>query len=103
MTFGWRIPNLKRNFLILTGEPSEKKTGFLSSDLGATLNEVFAMADDFNQRIETARKNNTLSTLQALPVERLRAPLLKAKAGLSTWMKTEGKDEANNHTSFMGL
>jgi hypothetical protein len=61
------------------------------------------MANDLNQRIETARKNNTLSTLQDLPVEKLRAPMLKAKEGLSVWIRTEGKDEANNRTGFLGM
>jgi hypothetical protein len=57
-------PQSKKKFQDSYWNAFAKKTGFLSSDLVATLNEAFSLANDLNQRIDVARKNNMMSTLQ---------------------------------------
>jgi hypothetical protein len=96
-------PQSKKKFPNAAWRAFGKKVGFLSSDLGTTLNEAFSMVEEFNQRIDAARKSKTMSTLQDLPVEKLKAPMLKAKEGIVAWMKTGYKDELNNRRGCMGF
>ena len=96
-------PQSKKKFQNAAWRAFNKKIGFLSSDLVATLTEAFTMVEDFNQRIDTARKNKMLSTLQDLPVEKLKAPMLKAKEGMTAWLKTGYTDQMKNRRGCMGF
>jgi hypothetical protein len=78
-----------------------KKTGFLNSDLQSTLTEAFGLVEDFNHKINTARKNKMMSTLQDLPVETLKVPMLKAKEGLAAWVKSSYQEEQKNRRGCM--
>lgn len=80
-----------------------KKIDFLGPELVAVLNEAFGMVDEFNQRIDTARKAKMLSTLQDLPVEKLKAPMHKAKEGLASWIKTGYQNEIKNRRGCLGF
>jgi hypothetical protein len=96
-------PQSKKKFQTASWRAFGKKLGFLNSDLGTTITEAFTLAEDFNQRIDTARKNKMMSTLQDMPVESLKAPMLKAKEGLVAWIKTGSQDELKNRRGCMGF
>jgi len=74
----------------------QDKVTFLDTELLAVLREAFTLAEDFNARIDSARKNHILSTLQDMPVERLRGPLMRSKEGLTAWLR------ANMETEMQG-
>jgi hypothetical protein len=67
---------------------------FLDSSLNSSINESFAIAEDLNTRIDTAKKNNAMATLQDMPIEKLRDPLTKSRDGLTTWLRTNFQNEA---------
>jgi hypothetical protein len=87
----------KKKFSTRSWNTYREKMGFLDSSLTAYLNESFTMMEDFNARIEMARKSQTMSTLQDMPLERLREPLTKSKEGLITWLKTTYETEQQNN------
>lgn len=74
----------------------KNKVGFLESDVNASIDEAFALAGDFNTRIDLARKNRVLATLQDMQLEKLREPLNKSKAGLSDWLRANYQKEMQN-------
>ncbi len=96
-------PESKKKFQNASWKAFGGKIGFLDPDLVTILTEVFNKVEDFNQRIDTARKNKMLSTLQGLPVESLKAPMLKAKEGLMAWLKTAYQDQSKNRRGCMGV
>jgi hypothetical protein len=86
----------KKKFQTASWNRSKEKVGFLGTELVSKLNESFALAEDFNSRIDSARKNNIMSTLQDMPLDRLREPLTKSKEGLVAWLQTNYQSEAMN-------
>jgi hypothetical protein len=78
---------LKNKFQTGSWKAYKDRMGFLGTELTAKLNETFTLADDFNMRIEAAKKSNNMSTLQDMQVERLREPLTKSKEGIVAWLK----------------
>jgi hypothetical protein len=96
-------PQSKKKFQDASWRAFSKRTAFLGPELVATLTEAFTLVADFNQRIDTARKNKMMATLQDMPVESLKAPMLKAKAGLQAWMKSGYQDELKNRRGCMGF
>jgi hypothetical protein len=96
-------PQSKMKFQNASWRAFNKKIDFLGPELVAVLNEAFGMVDDFNQRIDTARKNKMMSTLQDMPVANLKAPMHKAKEGLAAWIKTGYRDEIKNRRGCLGF
>jgi len=86
----------KRKFKTSSWKYYKEKVGFLDTNLLSTINEAFTLAEDFNARIDSARKNNLMSTLQDMQVERLRGPLTKSKEGLMAWLKANMQTEMQN-------
>ncbi|HSW56981.1 MAG TPA: hypothetical protein VLH15_01105 [Dehalococcoidales bacterium] len=96
-------PKSTKKFANASWKAFGKKTGFLNPELAARLAEVFAKVEELNQRIETARKTKMLSTLEGMPLESLKAPLLKAREGLMAWIKTAGQDELKGRRGCLGF
>lgn len=69
------------------------KMDFLDPTIQAAVNESFSLATDFNQQIDTARKNKAPAYLAGLPVEKLREPLTKAKQGMVEWIQANIRTE----------
>jgi len=72
------------------------KLGFLDPGLLSTLSEGFTIAEDLNARIDAARKSNALSTLQDLPLDKLKESMTKGKQGLIAWIKSSSDVEQQN-------
>lgn len=72
------------------------KVGFLDASLISTMNQAFSMAEDFNGRIDFARKNRAIATLQDMQVDRLREPLTRSKEGLVAWLRANMQNELQN-------
>jgi hypothetical protein len=72
------------------------KLNFLDPSLMSSISESFTLAEDFNSRIDSARKNRVMATLQDMPLEKLRGPLTKSKEGLTNWFKTSYQTEAQS-------
>jgi hypothetical protein len=81
------------------------KVDFLDSSLISSLNQAFTLAEDYNSRIDYARKNKVLSTLQDLQVEKIREPLTKSKDGLVAWLKDNMQTElqSKKRRGFLGF
>ena len=63
------------------------KVDFLPKELLTTISTTFDMADEFNERIEAAKKFGSGSYLEGIDVSRLKAPLAKSKQGLQAWLE----------------
>jgi hypothetical protein len=74
----------------------QTQLSFLDSAVVSALNEIYSTAEEFNARIDSARKNNVMATLQDMQVEKLREPLNKAKEGLGSWLRTNYQTEMQN-------
>ena len=74
----------------------KNKVTFLSLEVVATLTETFNMAEDFNSRIDNARKNKSMATLQDMPLEKFRDLLNKCRDGMVAWLKYEYQNDQQN-------
>jgi hypothetical protein len=73
------------------------KLGFLGTELSSNLNKSFLMAEDFNMRIDSAKRSNAMSVLQDMPVQNLKENLMRNKEELVSWIKTNYQlDQINN-------
>jgi len=66
---------------------NSEKVGFLAQSLRDTLSQAFTLAEDFNQRIDRAKKERASVYLTGIDVHRLEAPLTESKKGLEEWIR----------------
>lgn len=71
---------------------NKTKLDFLDERLHTTLANAFGMAEEFNQRIDEAKKYKSSSYLASIQVDKLREPLAKSKQELEEWFQ-ENKDK----------
>jgi hypothetical protein len=76
---------------------------FLEPSLTSSINESFALVEEFNSRIDSARKNRAMATLQDMPLEKLKEPLNKSKEGLITWLKANYQTQTNQRRGCSGF
>jgi len=84
---------------------SQGRMGFLESELSSKINEAFMLADDLNQRIQTARKSKPFATLQDLPLDKLEGLFNKSREGLYDWAKVSdsARTQQENRPGCSGL
>lgn len=81
--FHWNI----KKFKVDSWNRDKSKLDFLDQPLQAALSDAFNLIEDFNQRIDAAKKNRTSSYLAGIDIEKLRTPLDKSWQGLQEWLK----------------
>jgi hypothetical protein len=89
--------NSKKKFQTGSWKLYRNKLTFLDPTLFSSISESFTLAEDFNSRIDSARKNKIMATLQDMPLEKMRGPLNKSKEGLTTWLRTSYQSEAQTN------
>jgi len=67
---------------------NSEKMGFLETSLQSDLDEVFGLAESFNQEIDAAKKQKSNIYLSGIDVHKIERPLTKSKEGLQQWIKT---------------
>jgi hypothetical protein len=83
----------KKKFTDRNWKIYQNQLEFLDPPILTALKDAFATAADLNSRIDSARKNKAMSTLQDMPLEKLRDPLNKGKEGLTTWLRSNYQTE----------
>ncbi len=63
------------------------KITFLPEDLWISLDKIFDLIDDYNQRIDIAKKSRSDSYMAGIDVDRLKAPLDGAAERLREWVQ----------------
>ena len=66
---------------------SHDKIDFLPMELRNALSKIFEMTEDFNERIDAARKYGSDSYLAGIDVDKLKGPLAKSKQELQEWLR----------------
>lgn len=87
----------KKNFRVTNWHFYKDRVEFLQPDMVTTINEAFTIAEEFKNKIDLARKNNTLESLD-IQLERLKEPLTQAKKGLVTWLRDNVNAEMQTNT-----
>jgi hypothetical protein len=82
---------------------NSEKVGFLAQSLRDTLSQAFTLAEDFNQRINRARKERASVYLTGIDVHKLEAPLTKSKQGLEEWIRANMPLETTGRRGCMGM
>ena len=80
----------------------QDKLDFLGDRLQTTLAKAFGMAEEFNQKIDTARKHTSTSYLASIEVDKLKESLIKSQQELGEWF-TENKDRKELFPKKRGL
>lgn len=78
---------------------------FLDKTLVSSLNETFAMVEDFNSRIDAAKKSRNLAALQDLPLANLKELLSTSQRGLNDWLRANMQSELQRtkKRNFLGF
>ncbi len=71
---------------------NKTRLDFLGERLQATLANAFGMAEEFNQRIDEAKKYKSSSYLASIEVDKLKDATAKSKQELEEWFQ-ENKDK----------
>jgi len=87
----------KKLFDVNNWEINKDKLEFLSPEMVITLREAFTLAEEYNARIDTAKKSKVLSSLVDMPVENLKEPLAKSREGLVAWLKASYEEDKKNN------
>ena len=75
-----------KKFEMTSWEIYKTSIDFLEESLQDTLANAFGMVEDFNQQIQIAKKEKSLSYMN-IDVAKLRGPLAKSKKGLEDWLE----------------
>jgi hypothetical protein len=89
-------PASKKKFSDGNWRRYQDKLEFLDAAVVSALKEAFTLVEELNSKIDVAKKNNTLSALQDLPLENLKGLLTTSKKGLADWLKANMQSELQN-------
>ncbi len=89
-------PVSKKKFSDGNWRRNQDRVEFLDAAVVTALKDAFTMVEEFNSKIDVAKKNNTLSTLRDLPLEDLKGLLTTSKKGLAEWLKANMQSELQN-------
>ena len=64
---------------------NKTKVDFLPQELLATLSNVFDMAEEYNERVDAAKKYRSDSYMAGIDVSKLKEPLAKSQQELQEW------------------
>lgn len=81
--FHWRTKNFKAG----SWQRNKARIDFLPQELLATLSNAFGIAEDFNERIDAAKKYKSDSYMASIQVDKLKLPLTKSKQALEEWLQ----------------
>jgi len=77
-----------KKFRTSSWERNKTKLDFLERSLQSSLSSAFTMAEEFNQQIETAKRQKSTIYMASIDVDRLREPLTKSEKGLEEWLES---------------
>ena len=80
----------------------KEKLEFLGEATVNALNESNTIMTEFNEAIESARKNRNTTLLQGINFEKLREPLSRGKAGLAQWLRVNIQKELPGRGGLFG-
>ncbi len=87
----------KRKFQTRGWRSYKDKVVFLDPPIASALDGAFTLAEDFNIRIDSARRYKAMATLQDMPVESLREPFTKGKEALVFWIRAVYHDQSQTN------
>jgi hypothetical protein len=71
----------------------KEKADFLDVELQKNLATSFDMAEDFNRRIDEAKRQKTSAYLAGISADKIKDPLAKGKQGLAEWVQANFQTE----------
>lgn len=71
-----------KRFEVTSWQRSKAKLDFLPQPLQVALSDAFGIIEDFNQQIETAKKQKSASYMAGVNIDRLKKPLAESRQGL---------------------
>ena len=87
-SFHWKVGRFKTG----SWKRNSAKIDFIPFEIRTTLSKAFDMLEDFNQRIDAAKRYKSDSYMAAIDVDKLKAPLAESMQQLQVWVQ----ENANN-------
>jgi hypothetical protein len=88
----------KKNFRIDNWRFFKDRLDFLDAEQIKTINEAFALVEEFKNKIDVAKKSKALETVQDLDLGKLKEPLTLSRKGLVVWLKANVNTEMQSST-----
>ncbi len=76
-----------KRFMTVGWQRNKDKVDFLPTELRNSLAKTFEITEEFNSRIDSARKYKSDSYMAGIDVGRLKAPLAQSKEKLQEWLQ----------------
>ena len=86
----WQV---KKRFKTGNWNKNQDKIDFLDEQLQNDLATAFDLAEEFNERIDDAKRHKSSSYLAGIPVDKMTEPLTKSKQGLTEWIQANFQTE----------
>jgi hypothetical protein len=96
-------PQSNKKFKTGAWRAYQDRLDFFETDTLNALKETYTIIDEMNVKIEIAKKSQSLSTLQDLPLEKLKEPMAKSKEGMVKWLKANLQAETQTRKSMFGF
>jgi hypothetical protein len=96
-------PQSAKKFKMGAWRAYQDRLDFFEADTLNALKETYTIISEMNEKIEIARKSQSLSTLQDLPLETLKEPLAKSKEGMVKWLRANLQAETQTRRSLFGF
>ncbi|MBI2836469.1 MAG: hypothetical protein HYX85_02105 [Chloroflexi bacterium] len=74
-------------FEVVSWQANRDRLGFLDEQTQKSLSEAFTLADDYNRRMKTARKQKAEDPLAGIDLEKLKEPLAKSRQGMENYFQ----------------
>jgi hypothetical protein len=81
----------------------QEKLDFIEAETLIALKETYTLINEMNEKIEIAKKSQSLATLQALPLDKLKDPLTKSKEGMMSWLRANLQAETLTRRNLFGF
>ncbi len=78
-----------KRFETVSWQLSKSKLDFLDRSLRAALTDAFAIAEDYNQQVDAAKKYRSGSQMANINIDKLKGSLTKSKEGLEQWLMSK--------------
>ncbi len=80
-------PLSKKNFKVINWQFYKERVDFFKPELVEKIDEAFTIAGEFKNRIDTAKKNQNMETLQDMDLAKLKEPLEQSRKGVAAWLR----------------
>jgi hypothetical protein len=81
----------------------QDRLDYFDAETLTALKETYTLIGEMNEKIEIAKRTQSLSSLQELPLDKLKEPLAKSREGMVKWLRANLQTETQSRRNLFGF